>query len=240
MLLPAAGTTGRTWGWQSDALKGRFNIITPDLPGHGAMPGPFTFDRAVAEVSRQIDKAPGPVHLCGLSLSATVAVLTYLARPTRVRSLVLSGGIAHPPPALAVQRALVAAMPERLILRLLTQNIGRTIGAVPADKRAEMLAGCVADFRAVGKRVYQDSLRELAHTDLRDRLPEVRVPTLVVCGERDRANLAGSRDLARGIIEAKLRVVPDARHLWNLEHPDLFARTVSDFVDSVTTAGGPD
>jgi pimeloyl-ACP methyl ester carboxylesterase len=113
-------------------------------------------------------------------------VLTYLAQPARVCSLVLSGGIAHPPATLAIQRALVAAMPERLILRVLTQQIGHTITTVPAEERAEMIAGCVADFRAIGKRTYQDSLGELAHTDLRDRLSQVKIPTLVLCGERTR------------------------------------------------------
>jgi 3-oxoadipate enol-lactonase len=234
VLLPAAATTSRTWRWQSDALAGRFHVVTPELPGHGGVPGPFTLDRAVAEVGARIDGAPGPVHLCGLSLSATVAVLTCLARPARVRSLVLSGGIAHPPPALAVQRAVVAAMPERLILRLLSRQIAHTITAVPARERAEMVAGCAADFRAIGKRTYRDALRELAHTDLRDRLAQVTVPTLVVCGARDRANIPGARELAGRIGGAELRIVPDARHLWNLEHPDLFTRTLSDFVDGVT------
>jgi 3-oxoadipate enol-lactonase len=233
VLLPAAGTTSRIWRWQSEALAGRFNVLTPDLPGYGVGSGRFTLDRAVADVSGRLDDAPGPVHLCGLSLSATIAVLTCLARPERVRSLVVSGGIAHPPWGLAVQRAVVAALPESVILRLLTQQIGRSITRVSAEQRDEMVAGCAADFRAIGKRAYQDSLRELAHVDLRGRLAAIKTPTLVLCGERDRANLAGARELAAGIAPAELRIVPDARHLWNLEHPDLFARTLSDFADKV-------
>lgn len=241
VLLPPAAATRRVWRWQSDALAERFNVLTPDLPGHGGLPGPFTLERAVAEVSRQIDNVPGNVHLCGLSLSATVAVLTYLARPARVCSLVLSGGIAHPPPLLAIQRAVVAAMPERLILWLLRQQLSGTIRAMPSEARAEMIAGGVADFRTIGKRTYQDSLRELAHTDLRDRLPQITVPTLVLCGERDRANLPGARELAGGIVDAELRLIPNAGHFWNLEHPDLFTRTLADFVARAggTLAGQP-
>lgn len=234
MLLPPAGSTSRIWRWQRGGLSERFAVLTPDLPGHGAVPGPFTFDRAVAEVGRQIDAAPGPVHLCGLSLSATVAVLTCLAEPSRVRSLVLSGGIAHPPPLLAIQRALVAAMPERLITRLLTLQLGPTLSRLPEAERAETIAAGVTDFRAAGKRTYQDSLRELARTDLRDRLPQVKVPTLVLCGERDKPSLPGARELAGRIPDAELRVIPDARHYWNVEYPDLFNRTLADFVDKVT------
>lgn len=223
MLLPAAATTGRIWRWQAEALAGRFTVLTPELPA------PFTLDRAVAEVGRQLDDAPGPVHLCGISLSVTVAVLAALDKPERVRSLVLSGGIAHPPPGLALQRAIVAVMPQRLIARVFAQQIGRTIGMVPAGDRADMIAGCLADFNAIGKRTYRDELKALAQTDLRDRLAQLKVPTLVLCGARDKVNIPGSRELAGGIGEAELRIVPDAHHLWNLEHPDLFTRTLADF-----------
>jgi 3-oxoadipate enol-lactonase len=111
--------------------------------------------------------------------------------------------------------------------------MGRTTRTRPAEERAEAIAGSAADFRAIGKRTYQDTLRELAHIDLRDRLAQVKVPTLVLCGDRDRPNLPGARELAGGIGGAELRIVPDAGHLWNLEHPDLFTRTLSDFVDRV-------
>jgi pimeloyl-ACP methyl ester carboxylesterase len=56
------------------------------------------------------------------------------------------------------------------------------------------------------------------------------VPTLVACGARDRANLGPSREMAAGMPNAELRIVPDAVHLWNLQQPELFNETVAEFV----------
>lgn len=206
-------------------------MVTPDLPGHGAAAGPFTLDGAIAEVRRNLDEVPDPVHLCGLSLSVTVAVRTYLAHPDRVRSLVLSGGIAHPPPALTIQRTLSTLMPASMLGRLQVRMIAHAARNLPAEEAARLVAGAAADFRAIGKRTYLASLRELAHVDLRDQLARIAVPTLVLCGERDSLNLAGARELAAGIPGAELKVIPGGGHLWPLEQPDVFTATLTDFVD---------
>lgn len=68
--------------------------------------------------------------------------------------------------------------------------------------------------------------------DIRDRLAEIAVPTLVACGERDRPNIGASRELAAGIPGAELRIIPGANHFWNLQQPELFNETISRFIES--------
>ncbi|MFU8870844.1 alpha/beta fold hydrolase [Micromonospora sp. SL4-19] len=230
ILLPSLAATNRTWRRQVDTLGADHSVLAPDLPGHGSSPGPFTLERAVADVTGLIDDVPGPVHLVGLSLSATVAVLACLARPGRLDSLVLSGGIAAPPPALAVQRAVATLLPGRVMARLAAGLLAPALGGLPERERARLVGEATEDFRAVGRRTYLDALRELARTDLRPRLGEVATPTLVLCGSRDKANLRGARELADGIPRARLEIVPGVGHLWHLEQPELFSRTVGDFV----------
>ncbi|SBT54352.1 alpha/beta fold hydrolase [Micromonospora narathiwatensis] len=230
ILLPPLAATARTWRRQVDAFGTDFSVLTPDLPGHGSTPGPFTLDRAVAEVTGLLDREPGPVHLVGLSLSATVAVQACLARPGRLDSLVLSGGIAAPPPALAVQRAVAALVPARVMAQLAARVLAPTLGGLPESERARTVSEATEDFRAVGRRTYLDALRELARTDLRPRLGEVTTPTLVLCGSRDKANLRGAQELAEGIPAARLEIVPGVGHLWHLERPEIFSRTIGDFV----------
>ncbi|WP_433199693.1 alpha/beta fold hydrolase [Dactylosporangium sp. CS-047395] len=207
ILVPALATTARLWRPQIEALAGTHEVVVPALPGHGAAPGPFTLAAATRTVTAAIDAAAGPVLLCGISLGATVAALACLERPGRVGRLVLSGGVAHPPPALAVQRAISAVLPMAVLARI--------AGAQQGPDGA-------ADLRAVGKGTYLAALRELAHLDLRPRLAGIDAPTLVVCGERDRVNLPLSRELAAGIPGAELRIIPGAGHLWNLEQPAEF------------------
>ncbi|MFI5907584.1 alpha/beta fold hydrolase [Dactylosporangium sp. NPDC051541] len=203
VLVPALATTARLFTPQVDALSATREVVVADL--HGS--GPFTLDAAARRVTDAIDAATGPVRLGGISLGATVAALACLARPGRVRHLVLSGGVAHPPPALAIQRALSAVLPLGVLARLAAAQQGPD-GA--------------ADLRAVGKGTYLAGLRELARVDLRPRLREITLPTLVVCGDRDKVNIPLSRELAAGIPGAELRIIPGAGHLWNLEQPAAF------------------
>ena len=201
ILIPALASTARMWRPQLDALSGTHRAVVCELPGHGGVPGPFTLAAAAQRAAAAVDDAVGPVVLCGISLGATVAVLGCLERPGRVSRLVLSGGIAHPPAALAVQRAIAAVLPIGVMAR------------IAADGE---------DMRAVGRRTYLDGLRELARVDLRPRLGEITAATTVVCGARDKVNVPLSRELAAGIPGAQLRIIPGAGHLWNLEQPEAF------------------
>lgn len=223
VLVHAFGSSGRAWAPQVQALSDSAPVLAPDLPGHGHAGGPFTLDRAVETVRGAIDDAGGHAHLVGISGGSVVALLTCLQHPARVDKLVLSAGLAHPPRWFAVQRAMTRITPEPLLTRALR--------GMYSGGRAEHERAAERDFRACGKRTFLTGLREIAGLDLRPRLSEVRVPTLVICGSKDRANIPLAKELAAGISAAELRLIPGATHLWNLQLPDLFNQTLAGFVD---------
>jgi pimeloyl-ACP methyl ester carboxylesterase len=134
----------------------------------------------------------------------------------------LSAGVAHAPRLVALQRAIQRAMPELLLARILRSWY--------SGGRREYEQVAAEDFLRCGKQTFLAALKELARVDLRGRLGEVAVPTLVTCGARDRANLGPSREIAAGVPSAELRIVPDAVHLWNLQQPELFNETVAELV----------
>jgi pimeloyl-ACP methyl ester carboxylesterase len=214
VFVHSSGSSARIWDPVATLLADRHRTIAPDLPGHGTRPGPFTMDEAVSVVRGSLP--PEPVHLVGISLGATVAALTCLAEPDRVASLVLSGGIAHPPALLAVQRFVMTLLPER------------TMAALVGHEHPTL----VPQFRRAGKATALAALREIAAVDLRPRLPGIAVPALVLVGGRDRANHPGARELAAGLPRSRHLVVPDVGHLWCLTAPERFAAIVGDFVES--------
>jgi 3-oxoadipate enol-lactonase len=55
----------------------------------------------------------------------------------------------------------------------------------------------------------------------------IRAPTVVVCGERDEANLPLARSLAQALPEATLEVLPGAGHVANLDQPQAFSALLS-------------
>jgi len=227
-LVHAFGSSGRAWAPQVAGLGDRHAVLTPDLPGHGGAPGPFTLRGAVESVVAAIDGAGGTAHLAGISGGAVVALLTCLDQPDRVSSLALSAGIAHPPRWFGLQRAMVRIIPEPLLARLLRGQL--------SGGRAGHAQAAEDDVRRCGKRTFLTGLRELAGIDLRPRLREVAVPTLVLCGSEDRPNIPLSRELAAGIAGAELEIVPGANHLWSLQQPEAFNRILGAFVERAAAA----
>ena len=70
--------------------------------------------------------------------------------------------------------------------------------------------------------------------DQRDRAEEIRVPTLVLCGEHDHVTPPGlSRELAHLIPGARYEGIAGAGHLGNLERPDAFNTLVGAFIRGV-------
>ena len=72
----------------------------------------------------------------------------------------------------------------------------------------------------------------LAAWDFRDR--EIRTPTLVIAGAQDPATPpAHAEELAAGIPDAQLAVIPDASHLANVGRPREFSRLVAGHLAAV-------
>ena len=66
-----------------------------------------------------------------------------------------------------------------------------------------------------------------------DSLPGIRVPTLVVVGDRDTPFLAPCQYMAKKIPGARLETIPDAGHASNIYQPAVFNRAVWEFLDSL-------
>jgi pimeloyl-ACP methyl ester carboxylesterase len=63
------------------------------------------------------------------------------------------------------------------------------------------------------------------------RLSEIRVPTLVMVGDKDTADTQQpAHALAEGIPGARLIVFPNVAHMVPMEAPDEFNRAVLDFL----------
>jgi pimeloyl-ACP methyl ester carboxylesterase len=66
-----------------------------------------------------------------------------------------------------------------------------------------------------------------------DSLAEIRVPALIVVGEKDRGYLAASDYMAEKIPNAELVSIPNAGHAVNLHQPELFNSAAQSFLDRI-------
>lgn len=75
-----------------------------------------------------------------------------------------------------------------------------------------------------------------AEHDLRDVLPTVDVPTLLLYGDKDvRSPLAVAEQVHASIPGSQLVVIPSAGHLSDMEAPDRFNAEVALFLRSLST-----
>ncbi|HEY4267220.1 MAG TPA: alpha/beta fold hydrolase [Galbitalea sp.] len=153
-----------------------------------------------------------PIDLVGTSMGALVAVAWTAAHPESVRRLVLYGGWvrgADISPASAQENVLGLieahwGLGSDVLTDIFAPDAdAATRGQFGRYQRACSTAGTARDLLAMSYELDVSSL-----------LPQVRVPTLVVHRDRDRAvPLAQAEELAAGIPGAELTVLPGRSHL---------------------------
>ena len=64
-----------------------------------------------------------------------------------------------------------------------------------------------------------------------DKLPTIKVPTLIIVGDHDESDPVMSKEMHEKIASSKLVIVPNSGHMTFVDQPDLFIRTVTEFVN---------
>ena len=81
------------------------------------------------------------------------------------------------------------------------------------------------------RRCFARPATQLAELDLRGDLLKVRVPALVLVGEQDEATPPPmSHELAAGLPDARLKIIPGCAHVPQLQSPKVFLDAIADFL----------
>jgi proline iminopeptidase len=70
----------------------------------------------------------------------------------------------------------------------------------------------------------------LKSVEYADRLASIHVPTLVICGDHDESDPSLSKTMHEKIAGSKLVIIPQAGHLVFVDQPNLYLKTIDDFV----------
>ena len=250
VLLHGAGDNALDWKWVMPALAATHRVYAPDLPGSPDSPRPAAdyspafFERFVAAFVDALDI--GQATFVGNSLGGLIALRLALSEPARVTALVLvdSAGLGR-----AVNPVFTsvnvpglgeAAMPfwrtpigayQRAWGRtaLLFAHPGRSVPHewLEEQRRLALLPGYLeAHLTVLRALVSPFGQREV----LVDNLPALKIPTLIVWGDRDRVfPQSQAREAISRLREGSLALIPKCGHMPHVEHPDHFLVAFEEF-----------
>jgi pimeloyl-ACP methyl ester carboxylesterase len=233
ILIPAFSMDLRMWAAQVASLEKAARVIAYDLRGHGrsiALLEPYS---AVDDLVALMDElGVRTAHLIGLSNGARIALDFGLTHPSRVRSLVLaspgvsgytSGDFSYMAPVISAVRA--GNLEQAADLWAATPLMH-----IPNDSAGAALIRMMSrDNRSIWSH-RSNPERPLSPPAI-GRLAEVKVPVLVITGERDLPGLRRLADtVAQTIPGASKVVISGAGHMVNVAAPEAFNRAVLSFL----------
>ena len=226
------------WEEQALSLSATHRVVRLDARGFGSSPpgdGPLTMERIADDAVLLLDHLGlSQAVVVGLSMGGYAAFALVRRHPDRLRGLVLADTKAGADT--DEGRRNRAALAERVLKEgaeaAAEAMVPKLLGPTSLRDRPPVVDRVRAMILGNPPRGIADALHGLAsRADSTPTLHEVRVPTLVVCGEEDALTpVAESEALQRGIAGSRLAVIPQAGHLSNLENPAAFNAALREFL----------
>jgi pimeloyl-ACP methyl ester carboxylesterase len=242
VLAYGIGGNADMWDVNRDALAAHHRLVLWEPRGHARSDSPedaakFSFGRWALDLKAVLDHLGiRKAHVGGLSLGAGIATRFALRFPSRVRALMVTNSSSAAGLPLSV---------ENLVMRARSIEITLTKGmdamaeyAMAANPNlSERLAldpsardEFYEEYRRLSPIGYANSLRALLAMDhITDQLPRLRMPVLLIGGDRD-PSLAPMRVMHRKVRGSKLVVLSPASHFANRDQPEAWNRTVLEFL----------
>ena len=231
----------REFDAQIAALAEQYTLILPDQRGHGDTgfpPEPYTLNDMVDDLYELLQKLDvGPVHYVGHSMGAMMGPIFALAHPEALRSLALIGGSAAAESGVRLEgyRKLIAAVRAGHHAPVAEKLTGLFFSETSRRTRKEAIARFMDDFMKIdGEGLHWTAEAVFEREDMRPRLEEIALPALVMTGEQDAVTSPDmAREIAAGIPDARLLLVPRTGHFLPVEAPNTVSGALLDFWETL-------
>ncbi|GHO45437.1 alpha/beta fold hydrolase [Ktedonospora formicarum] len=233
IFIHGSGDNASVWHAQHAYFRrGKEQVVALDLPGHGSRPDTLPYETNVlnyAQATYSIIKEElglqQPV-VVGHSLGGAIALTLAAMHGPELAGLVLVGSGArlrvHPAlleearstPVEACQRLTELALTPAHITALAPSLLGKKD---PNDRNM----------------LYRD-LSACNTFDIMAQLPEITLPTLIICGEEDRLTPPKySTYLQQHLSRSTLRILPDAGHYVMYEQPEATNQAIAEWLQTI-------
>ncbi|PHN06125.1 alpha/beta fold hydrolase [Flavilitoribacter nigricans] len=218
----------------ADSLK----VYAVSLRGHGESgkeadsftPRDFSADVLAFMDQKQIDRA----IIVGHSMGGSIAQRFAIDHPDRCRGLVLAGAFASflDKPDLVNFKSAVDELQDPVGREFIEEFQASTLHRSVPDPFFQQV---LTETAKVPAKVWQQALTALLTADFREELPAIRIPTLILWGDRDVFSpMTDQQILQDSIAGARLLVYEDTGHGLHWERPELFAKDLNTFAGELT------
>lgn len=231
VLVHGRSSNSETWDSLLPHLDG-FRVLRVDLLGHGASPSPdqasaFTMENQLACLEETLADEVRPFTFVGHSMGGFLGVRYALANPGKLKALVLAGTSADNPFQTTFQQT--AAYLERQAELALESGMEAVCDLL--EERGPLHPRQRQNLLSHTPLAYAETLHAIGRMErVGDRLGEIRIPTLVLCGYLDEFFVDGSRVLAEKIPGARSAFFPEVGHSVHREASDRVAEVLLDFL----------
>jgi pimeloyl-ACP methyl ester carboxylesterase len=238
------------WLEQLPVFAREHRVIAMDLPGFGHSPMPherITISAYARILDGLLEKlGVSAAAVVGNSMGGFVSTELAIAFPQRVERLVLvsAAGIStyrHPgveriepylrrmAPIVAVYTGWTAAQSDWIARRRGLRNLSLGLVTRHPDRLPAALAA--EQLRGAGKPGFMQALQANIDYPIRERLPEIACPTLIVWGAEDKVITVADASVFEELIPDSRKVIfEDTGHMAMLERPASFNKLLDEFI----------
>jgi len=240
MLVPGLGGAGAVWNKQLPAFSRHFDVVVHDHRGAGQSSMSrikYSVDQMASDALKLMDALKiEKAHYLGHSTGGAMGQVLAIDHPDRIDGLVLSATWAKSDTyfkrSFASRKLALAAGPEAY---LKASNLALFPPWYINERTADLEAMEALAIKNFGvPEIWASRIDAISNHDRQAQIGLIRHRTLVVCAEDDMVTpLYFSKELAAKIPNATLKTLPTGGHMCMLTVPDVYTRTVLDWLTAI-------
>ncbi|RMF18385.1 MAG: alpha/beta hydrolase [Gammaproteobacteria bacterium] len=245
VMIHGFAASKENWLRYARFFTDQFNVIAPDLPGHGETSSPldldYTIEAQAARVKAFLDAlGVKKAHLIGNSMGGAISAVFGAQYPETAVTLTLidPAGVFDVP---AVLDQELAAGRNPLIVAS-RQDFNRLLDFALEKKPfipwpvSQVAAEKAMARKAVNDKIFSDISHERPRvSDFKRWLKQIQAPTLIIWGDQDRViNVKNGEVFDREIPRSRLVVLKGIGHAPMIEVPEQTAQLTLDFLRSAS------
>lgn len=200
ILVHGSGHKATSWIKTIEYIKDKKEILCPDL-SNILKDKEASYENLYSSFVEYCNAVDGKIDLCGLSLGGILSLNYALDFPNKVNSLILIG-TPHKVPKITFSI-------QNIIFKFLPKSLFESMAF---NKKNTFILG--------------NSMKNL---DFSNRVKTIHCPVLIICGEKDSANIKSANYLYKNIKYSDLIILKNTGHVINEENPKKLASLINNF-----------